>query len=103
MKNLSLSLSLVELFFVEVRKKGVLGNYGVEPKMWAGMGEVRFMAVTEKLALHTAQMSVLIVFCGRHLQLAFQFVCALGEGGAANKLEGKWKLSPGFGCGLQYK
>ena len=41
----------------------------------------------------TAQMSVFMVFCGPHLPLAFQFVCGPGGGGAANKLEGKWKLS----------
>ena len=38
-------------------------------------------------------MSVLMVFCGPHLPLAFQFVCGPGGGGAANKLEGKWKVS----------
>ena len=41
----------------------------------------------------TAQMSVFMVFCGPHLPLAFQFVCGPGGGGAANKLEGKWKVS----------
>ena len=34
-----------------------------------------------------------MVFCGPHLPLAFQFVCGPGGGGAANKLEGKWKVS----------
>ena len=38
-------------------------------------------------------MSVFTVFCGPHLPLAFQFVCGPGGGGAANKLEGKWKVS----------
>ena len=41
----------------------------------------------------TAQMSVFMVFCVPHLPLAFQFVCGPGGGGAANKLEGKWKVS----------
>ena len=45
------------------------------------------------LTFLTAQMSVLMVFCGPHLPLAFQFVCGPGGGGAANKLEGKWKVS----------
>ena len=35
-----------------------------------------------------------MVFCGPHLPLAFQFVLRPGgAGGAANKLEGKWKVS----------
>ena len=46
-----------------------------------------------KFAFLTAQMSVFMVFCGPHLPLAFQFVCGPGGGGAANKLEGKWKVS----------
>ena len=38
--------------------------------------------------------SVLMVFCGSHLLLAFQFVCGPGgRGGLANKLEGMWKVS----------
>ena len=41
----------------------------------------------------TAQMSVFMVFRGPHLPLAFQFVCGPGGGGAANKLEGKRKVS----------
>jgi len=36
--------------------------------------------------------SVLMVFCGPHLPLASQFVCSPGVG-AANKLEGTWKVS----------
>ena len=43
--------------------------------------------------LHNAQMSVLMISCGPHLPLAFQFVCGPVGGGAANKLEGKWKVS----------
>ena len=43
--------------------------------------------------LYTAQMSALMVVCGPHLPLAFQFVCGPGGGGAANKVEGKWKVS----------
>merc|ERR550534_3660163 len=31
----------------------------------------------------TAQMSVFMVFCGPHLPLAFQFVCAPGGGGSS--------------------
>ena len=40
-------------------------------------------------------MSVLMVFCGPHLSLAFQFVFALAppSKGAANKVEGKPKFS----------
>ena len=34
-----------------------------------------------------------MTFCGPHLPLAFQFVCGPGGGGAANKLEGKRKVS----------
>ena len=45
------------------------------------------------LGLLTAQLSVLMVFCGPHLPLAFHFVCGPGGGGAANKMEGKRKVS----------
>ena len=38
-------------------------------------------------------MSGLMVFCGPHLSLAFQFVCGPGGGGSANKLEGRWQVS----------
>ena len=34
-----------------------------------------------------------MVFCGPHLPLAFQFVCGPPSPRAANKLEGKWKVS----------
>ena len=44
----------------------------------------------------TAQMSVLMVFCGSHLPLAFQFVCGPGGGGATENGSLKmahWKWS----------
>ena len=37
--------------------------------------------------------NVFMVFCGPHLPPAFHFVCGLGGGGAANKMEGKRKVS----------
>ena len=52
------------------------------------------MASLRNIAFLAAQMSVLMVFGGPHLPLAFQFVCGPGGGeGAANKLEGKCKVS----------
>ena len=38
-------------------------------------------------------LSVFMVFGGPHLPLTFQFVCGLGGGGAADKLEGEWQVS----------
>ena len=47
------------------------------------------------VALHTAQMTGLVVFCGPHLPLAFQFVCGPPPSPRAeNTLEGKWKVRP---------
>ena len=43
-------------------------------------------------ALLTAQMSVLMVFCGPHLPLAFHFVCGSSFPRTAKKMEGKRKF-----------
>jgi len=43
-----------------------------------------------ELSFQTAQMSVLMVFGGHHLPICLR---PGGRGGAANKLEGKWKVS----------
>jgi len=69
---------------------------------------VKYGVVRKKTLFTPALMSVLMVFGGPHLPLAFQFFCGPGRRWGAKKLEGKWKVfhclvappqaAPGYGA-----